>query len=265
MSTVQYLHRTVRDFIMRKDIWSHIRSSSGETFDPFASLCQANALEISGLHLASTIPKDMDNLVSQTFSYACRADALSRTSLISILNAISQYVRNYGEELCSSNLASHFHMAFPQCPRGHSPLIPFAFRFDLHWWLKELIMAGHPSKVPRGFKPYLLQASEGPVRRVGDVQLPGTTTCPRQCIRVLLESGAGQDDSYDGKSIVPRLTPDSFEEVMNFNRSYASGSSKSLRLKIPRDVLSPVLKVKRRADIEGEEIFENDRQKKYRW
>lgn len=70
---------------------------------------------------------------------------------------------------------------------------------------------------------------------------------PLQCVRVLLEFGAGQDDTYNGTSIVPHLASDILEEIMRFNKSHPHGSSKSLRMKIPSHVLDLIAQSKRKA------------------
>jgi len=45
-AVVQYLHRTVRDFMSRADIWDYIVSGTGKSFDPDAALSAAMLLQI---------------------------------------------------------------------------------------------------------------------------------------------------------------------------------------------------------------------------
>ncbi len=47
---VQYLHRTVKDFFARKDIWQYILSGTDESFDPSVTLCGVYVLHLKTMN-----------------------------------------------------------------------------------------------------------------------------------------------------------------------------------------------------------------------
>ena len=67
---VQYLHRTVKDYLERPDIWNRILLTTGHSFDPNVSLCRSFIVQIKMLTRESLTLKNFWNLVLPCMYYA---------------------------------------------------------------------------------------------------------------------------------------------------------------------------------------------------
>lgn len=67
---VQYLHRTVRDFLHSSKQWDWIASKSTVLFDPYLSLCKSNLLQLKGLNPASLHAAEFRFYIRNIIKYA---------------------------------------------------------------------------------------------------------------------------------------------------------------------------------------------------
>lgn len=88
-STVEYLHRTVKDFLERKDIWTLISSSTASDFSPNSSLCRSYLLQIKTLSVKSTALWDK---IAWCPEYASRMAEEDRELHVQLLDALDQAV-----------------------------------------------------------------------------------------------------------------------------------------------------------------------------
>jgi Cdc6-like AAA superfamily ATPase len=70
---VQFLHRSVRDYILDSEIWSWLVSINAEHFNPHLSLLKANLLLLKGLDPASLSGQEMGFHVWMAIKYAKRS------------------------------------------------------------------------------------------------------------------------------------------------------------------------------------------------
>ncbi|KAE9967938.1 hypothetical protein BLS_006107 [Venturia inaequalis] len=88
-STVEYLHRTVKDFLEAKDIWDLISSSTNAGFSPNASLCRSYLLQIKTLSVESAALWDK---IAWCAEYASRMVEEDCELHIQLLDALDQAV-----------------------------------------------------------------------------------------------------------------------------------------------------------------------------
>ncbi|KAF8847365.1 hypothetical protein BDZ45DRAFT_637097, partial [Acephala macrosclerotiorum] len=69
---VQFLHRTVRDFLSRPDIWEYIVSGGPQAFDPQPSWCGASLLELKSTSMAQLVTSDFHDLLTAGINYSLK-------------------------------------------------------------------------------------------------------------------------------------------------------------------------------------------------
>ncbi|KAI0875414.1 hypothetical protein GGS24DRAFT_295783 [Hypoxylon argillaceum] len=89
-AVVTYIHRTVRDWILRPDIWARIISLQSAGFDPNLSLCHLGMLKCPIFDKAN--PDQFWREVMETLNYArkVRPSATNNGKLMRILDSLSQ-------------------------------------------------------------------------------------------------------------------------------------------------------------------------------
>jgi hypothetical protein len=178
-STVQYLHRTVKDFVEKPDIWKELVAVTASPFDPYVSLCKAYLLELKAYDLSVSPPGDLWSLISRALAYASKAIQNSHAVLIPHLDAINKVATTFSKHpKCISE------RVFPKMPPDHAMLIPLALHLDLYFWVEELVRRGHPLVPSRSLRSYMSTCS---------VDLPewlGISPDNSRSIQLLRERGA---------------------------------------------------------------------------
>jgi len=151
---VQYLHRTVKDFIEQKDTWNALTQST-PAFDPYVSLYKALVLEVKAFDFAALTVDNLREFVYKAMLYASVARPAGHPNLDLLLDSLNRFV---------SSLLKRQDIIFdpldPRVPDGHSVLFPIAIQKDLDFWVKDLLDRGHPLPSPKHFKPYISFAIE---------------------------------------------------------------------------------------------------------
>ena len=68
--TVQYLHRTVKDFLATPQVWDRIRRACSRTYDPYLAMCRAFVAQLKCLDTGSTGIEAFQRTVRTVFLYA---------------------------------------------------------------------------------------------------------------------------------------------------------------------------------------------------
>jgi hypothetical protein len=89
-SAVQYLHRTVKDYLERPDVWNRILSTTGHSFDPNVSLCRSFIVQIKTLARESLTLENFWNLVLPCMFYAAQAKSSSTRLLTELLDELDR-------------------------------------------------------------------------------------------------------------------------------------------------------------------------------
>jgi len=114
---VQYLHRTVKDFIEKPDTWLWLTGQSWSSFDPEVSLCKANLLEAKMMvpenHYEVVKINHIASCIERAFRYASAIEPRSYSTLNPLLGEIQKLMtgllRQYsqaGEEYMQQHFKS---------------------------------------------------------------------------------------------------------------------------------------------------------------
>lgn len=208
---VEYLHRTVRDYFARPEIWLMLSKWAPE-FDPYLSLCQALILEIKHLASEAASTSTLQEYMNAALMLASMASVGSRSTLIRLLdaaNSITASLMRRGE-LSLAPLDSSL-------PPHHAPVFPLAIEFDLDFYVEHLLSNGHPVRSRKHFDSYISFAVEkqfprtwasGNIQCLRDIQFYDLDACSVLCpvssksLRLLLRYGA---TFYDKRGEEPYL------------------------------------------------------------
>jgi len=90
---VQYLHRTVKDFIEKPDTWAWITGQCQSSFDPQVSLCKANLLEakfmIHETHAGSSKIHDIEIYIERALRHSSSVRPQSYSTLAPLLDQLN--------------------------------------------------------------------------------------------------------------------------------------------------------------------------------
>ena len=107
---VQYLHRTVRDFLARDDIWKYIVSGTHNSFDPDAALCGAFILNIKmmkcHLGMIDLFWSFVEDCIGNSLRLESRAEAIHVSVLAELDKAVSMLFQTHWLETFSSAMTA---------------------------------------------------------------------------------------------------------------------------------------------------------------
>jgi hypothetical protein len=87
---VQYLHRTVKDFLSRRDIWTHITSGTDSSFNPSVTLCGMYLLQLKTAQVSECSLGPIWDAVRGCVDHACRAEEVLNQRQIQVLDEIDK-------------------------------------------------------------------------------------------------------------------------------------------------------------------------------
>jgi hypothetical protein len=208
---VEYLHRTVKDFFERPDIWCFITNASDSDFNPNASLCRSYILQLKTLKLETILTSEtfLLDVVAWCLEYA---EVVGRKDLdlhIRLLNAVDQ---------AASVLASVVD------DEGRFYVQRYSGRLDSHW--ATIVLGGEQTDTFLTFaaRCHLFNYVQGTLKKspppkidctrllctvLSNYQLPFVFPDRSICspmepdlriIRLLLEYGADPNCSVDSRS-----------------------------------------------------------------
>ena len=155
------MHRTLKDYIEQLEIWNQICAIT-PSFSPHAALCKAYALEIKGIdynisygyennedslkEIQYRIPK----LVANAMYICVLADNRQSKSLIYVLDALDM--------ILTRKFTPKHHLQAAQTPLSPPLMMSLAIRYDLYFWVEELLKRGHPPGLSQSGAPFILIA-----------------------------------------------------------------------------------------------------------
>lgn len=119
--TVQYLHRTVKDFIKSKKVEDFLKSSLKSPFDPHLSLCIAQYAYIKSLPVSATPAEEkyIANQVRSCLFYAARALPVNEKDIVKLLDHMASTLPTMYATKKSKPASTSRHMN-QNSPRGPS-------------------------------------------------------------------------------------------------------------------------------------------------
>jgi AraC-like DNA-binding protein len=153
-STVQYMHRTVKDFMSIPEVWAFIMSGSGENFMPNACLCQSFILQLKTLSSASLLVSDGPfwEKILWALEYAVRVADTSLESHVWLLDSLNQAAASVSQAgegprktlLSKYKLSESSHWSGILSKRAEEVgFLPFAVRCHLTQYVKAKLRAHH--------------------------------------------------------------------------------------------------------------------------
>jgi hypothetical protein len=190
---VEFLHRTVRDFLMTKDMHDFLQSRSPAGFDANASLCRVSlalAKAYPGsMHLERSDPDEI-NLFLDLLFYAKDVETFSGHSEVLILDEIYRVL---------SEIWQGFNI---------EDFLKVITREGLHLYVAHKLDE-RPQKLPKGCPKSLLDMALGCENTVAQRERrPGEeygTSIDVNMVRVLLERGVNPNGSANSKSTIWEL------------------------------------------------------------
>lgn len=186
---MQYLHRTLKDFIEMPKIWNYLCAASG-SFDPYVSLCKAYALEAKLMDMSKSPITDLVVIVERAINNCCRAQKKSDTALIPLLDMLNTAITAQLKRINNRWIAKR--------SKDHAVLMPLTIRHDLAFWVEALLKRGHPTSPGGPGIPYLLVAVDAEAEldmpwNAGKDSNKGPSS---KCVLALLEAGANPHERY---------------------------------------------------------------------
>ena len=193
--TVQYLHRTVKDYLENPQVWDRIMLAGPPTYAPYLALCRSFIAQLKCLDPGSFCTKAFWRIVREFLVYAYHIqgqlkEGQSAQSLVSLLDDIDRTASNFHkvsfEELWPSKILSN-HLPWSHEAFG-STILYLAVRLDLHTYVKAKLHHGHFAHDNDGVVRLLSAATASPRgldAHISRRQFPSVTM-----IKMLLEHGA---------------------------------------------------------------------------
>ena len=178
--TVQYLHRTVRDFIKSPKAQEFLRSSTNPDFDPSIQLCVAYLMDIKRLHgqleQINMIGRDDEKCPFASYIIRCLTQAAGATkaneeAVVELMDELKYFICPFNlQENCFDSVLPQYHAGPLTCSRkkdlwngsfkdNGTPLISLAVRYGVVPYVKARAERG--GFVPRvglyNTKPYHLK------------------------------------------------------------------------------------------------------------
>ena len=217
---MQYLHRTLKDYIEQPEVWNEICAQT-PLFSPLASLCKAFALEIKGINY--NISDDYENDEDYLEDNQCKIPELLAGAMFICTLADGQQTKALIHCLDALDLITTRKFAPRRDLRAILPwkpplLISLATRYDLYFWVKEQFKRGCPVGHGRSGAPLLFVAVDNDdfLELSG---LPLDMEWDRQrvrhrpsvmCAEALLSHGADPNEIFEGttawKFVVNKLS-----------------------------------------------------------
>lgn len=219
------MHRTLKDYVEQPEIWNKICATT-PLFSPHASLCKAYALEIKGIDYNAS--DDYENNEDTLEDIQCRiSDLIAGTMFICTLVDDRQsksliYVLDALDAIVTRKFTPKGRCQVAQAPHSPPLMMSLAIRYDLYFWIEELLKRGHLTSRSRSGAPFIFIA----VDNDDFLELPGMSPdiyWGRQrirhrpslrCLEALLSHGADPCEEYEGSTACSEIVH-KFSEILH--------------------------------------------------
>ena len=87
---IEYLHRTVKDYLERDEVWSQLLGATSSSFSPQLSLCRANLLLLK-VQNGTTITNDTFwDCIIDSLNYAAEVEAITSEAQLSLIDEVGR-------------------------------------------------------------------------------------------------------------------------------------------------------------------------------
>jgi hypothetical protein len=206
-SKVQYLHRTVRDYLTRPDIWSkQLERTKGSSFNPHLALLRSYILLLKGI-VASWVPEKLARVAYLALEHASFADFETGASNAELLDELDRTMTDH------MGRSEGLHWTSRQfgdiSPLGYDSFIAAAVNYGLCAYVRAKALSG---------VPLVFSSRQGLRRLLQD-------KAPRHRVRPLFDVAVNNDPRF-------RLAPGSSNMVSLFLQQGAMPSDKYLNATI---------------------------------
>jgi hypothetical protein len=162
---VQYLHRTVKDFLNSPKIWDYIKSGAPDSFSPNLMLCGAFLQEIKSMTKQKGTLSIFKVLLKEFIEYSITLEGnihiASLRELDRAAETLLQGSRGFYGKALRKDEASHWSALLP----GHGippskSFFDYAFKYPLHSFVENELDAGYSSNSQINGVPLLFRAAE---------------------------------------------------------------------------------------------------------
>ena len=194
--TVQYLHRTVKDFLERPQVWDRIVLAGPRTHAPHLALCRSCIAQLKCLEPGSSCTEAFRRIVRACMFYACCIQARleegqSAQSLVSLLDDIDRIATNFHkvsteEPFWPSKILSSYHPGPYEA--FDSTFLSLAVKLGLYTYVEAKLHHGCVAHDNDGVTPLLSAAIASlakPDQHFSRRPFPSVTI-----VKMLLEHGA---------------------------------------------------------------------------
>ncbi|OCL06397.1 hypothetical protein AOQ84DRAFT_390221 [Glonium stellatum] len=187
--TVQYLHRTVRDFLYQDVVWVQLLRASN-SFDPYLSLCRSYILQIKTSNPKSMPKNRISVLVTICFLYASKLHKSSRKAVVPLFDELERALTNLPKcggqtytyiHFSQSGIAAGYHIVTHTDCDMQMTMMSFAILFGLDSYVQIQLDRGYLAKANARHRSPLLDVFSlgnaahiwnGGVRRILDAHQP---------------------------------------------------------------------------------------------
>ncbi|KAL2060353.1 hypothetical protein VTL71DRAFT_9748 [Oculimacula yallundae] len=211
---VQYLHRTVKDFLESPDIWAWVIEWGPKDFQPGTSLARSSLLELKGMDPNLLTVDRFSDVVLLCIGYAADhfgmageyqaryLDELDNTAItLSLRPSIDgyNYLQNFGDR--QEDVPRHWSSSIMREGITETTFFYLVAMFNFHHYLESKLTPDYIQSQSLDLTPLLVAA-------VSDYELMGRSLVERYCdqavphmatVRVLLTQGANPNLFYHGR------------------------------------------------------------------
>lgn len=206
---VEFLHRTVKDFIAKPDIWNKLTAVTRKDFDPNLALCQSYLLQLKTLHPESMTREGVWDLVENYMHHAVLTARFNIASQMTMFNELDRAATKLAArpKFVASNIGrafpvdsvAHWTSTGPQGKRGNT-LLAFLIQYDFYQLFAEKVNGNWVNFYDQTGRPLLDYAtidwkssSTVEARRMYD---DDRMLRNKKIIKLLLEKGADPNHEY---------------------------------------------------------------------
>ena len=196
-ATVQYLHRTVKDFLETPKVWDRIMLACPRTYDPYLAMCRSFVSQLKCMDPGSTGTEAFQRTVRRVMLYAHSVqnrleEGQSTQSLISLMDefdrtATNLYKASGMEHSWPSKFLSDLLSRKNQAITSRLTFLSLAVRLGLHAYVEAKVHHGCLAHDNDGIMPLLSDAIKP---RIGFCNHPITRSQSVKMVKMLLEHGA---------------------------------------------------------------------------
>lgn len=157
---VDFMHRTVRDFLMTTDMQRLFECRSATSFNPRSAICYLFLAQAKSLNVVTGYDEDMQAFVSLAQEIMCYAkevelfEGVALSSLLVELDRVGCHYRGPGRRPHWTEVTPQDRPSAEKALAGGSNFLAYAVDFDLHLFV-QATLASEPAKIRKFGRPLL--------------------------------------------------------------------------------------------------------------